>query len=133
MTWVRVFHKLDGEIVARDHRADEPVSGSDVYTDGNVPPTFSGLDWFVCDIQDFYEGEGEEEERKEVPWGTASVTNAGLSRGLRGVLVDTAGVAAVRKAQDTREARLAALQAKLVDGTATTADMRELMRLERGL
>ena len=81
----------------------------------------------MCDIEDFYDDE------KEVPWGTATVTNPGLGRSQRGVLVDATAVAAVKEAKDTKESRLAALKAKLADDTATTADMRELMRLERGL
>tara|TARA_Y100000310_G_scaffold117032_2_gene115716 strand:- start:1374 stop:1769 length:396 start_codon:yes stop_codon:yes gene_type:complete len=131
MTWVRVYHKLDGEVVARERRADEWRLGAGAYTDENVVPAHAGLDWLVCDIEDFYEGEGD--AREEVPWGTASITNAGLSRGQRAVQQDSGAIATAKADAKTKGDRKKALDAKLVADTATAAEMRELMRIERGL
>jgi hypothetical protein len=127
MTSVRVFHKPDGAIQAREHRVDEAALGSAAYTNDNVPPVYVGLDWFVCDIRDFYDDEG------EVPWETAIVTNAGLARGLRGVQQDTGAIATHLAGEKAKADKMGVLQAKLTADTATVGDIRELMRLERGL
>jgi hypothetical protein len=131
MTYVRVYHKLNGEVVAREYRADEPDLGSGAYTDENVLPAHEGTDWLVCDVEEFLEGEGA--KREEIPWGTAEITNPGLARGLRAILLDTEAIAQVKVEAKGKADRMGVLKDKLVDDTATIANMRELMRLERGL
>ena len=127
MTWVRVVHELDGTIKTIEHRADEPEPGGAAYTEDNMAPTFKGMDWFVCDVQDFHDDDG------LFPWGTASVSNPGLARGLRAVNPDVALIATTRAEQKMRSDRTKELRTKLVDDTASLPEMREMLRIERGL
>lgn len=128
--WRRIFH--NGSIIrAVEHRADEHALGASAYTDANIPDIYLGFDWFVDDINKFHDGEG------AIPWEAISVTNPEAAKEQRQIGVDgTITIAARQHAKNaTRGAqgRLDELTDKLQNDTISDAELRELLKLERGL
>ena len=121
--WRRVIHN-EAEIVSVEHRADEHKLGAAAYTNDNLPLEHVGLDWFVQDVAIFDDNEG------VVPWDALSVTNDT-------VIVDVTIRDTKRQATKDRTrgagGELDALEAKLADNTITDAEIRVLLRIERGL
>ncbi len=114
---VRVFH--DGtKVVAIEHRVDE------TYTAENRHGNHQDYSALVVDAADLSDAEGPIPFEALIPGGS-------------GVGVDTVKRDAVRQAQKDRTVgaggRLDTLRQKLADDAITDAELRELLRLSRGL
>jgi hypothetical protein len=115
---VRVFY-TGTKMSSREHRLDE------TYTDDNIPLSYKGLSCVVKDLTDFYDAKG------EIPFEACSLTAS------KNVKIDTAKAATLRQAIVDRTkgmgGRRDTLDSKLKDDSATLSEIKELLRLERGL
>ena len=128
--WRRVIHN-GVQIIGVEHRADESELGTMAYTDANLLPNHTGMDWFVQDVSVFDDTKG------VVPWDALSVGNPLSLPDQRSVLVDVITRDTKRQEEKNRTpgsgGRIDVLEARLADDTITFDQMKELERLERGL
>jgi hypothetical protein len=115
MPQIRIYYHPDGSIRRTEHRRDE------IYTVENA--NLADCDWIVVDNISLYDAEG------IVPLGAIRIVDDTVT-------IVAANAAAERqriRERETGTPRLNALLAKLRGDAITTAEIRELMRLERGM
>lgn len=128
--WRRVVHN-GSQLISVEHRADEYELGAAAYTNDNLIPKHIGLSWFVQDIAVFDDAEG------LIPWEALSVSNPSAPSDQRTVSIDV-GISDSERQKIKDQTRGAggmrdSLELKLRDNTITDAEIRDLLRLERGL
>lgn len=116
MTFVRIYH-IGSVITTREHLRAEfetgtqkslgPGLGTAAYTPDNLQPSHKDEDWFVIDLADCYDAQG------EIPFEAISVSNPAAPSNGRSVHIDPVKRDDMRRAIDMGPVHRANALAKL--------------------